>query len=199
MTDEYRTIEAGISCSTRVEFSRFLAEAIPVDSREAAELSILEIRQRYHDANHHCFAYRIGSDGAVVRFSDDGEPGGTAGKSILGMIDKRKLTNILVVVTRYFGGIKLGTGGLSRAYAESAESVLKLALEVVRFEKSKFNISFAHELTGRVMRIVSKYEAEICDRYYDEEVSLNLVVRKSILPKLLEDLVSSTGGKVRAR
>jgi uncharacterized YigZ family protein len=197
MSDEFRTIAGESAASTRVEGSRFLAVASPVESREEAEEWILRRRRKFHDATHHCFAYRIGPEGDEVRQSDDGEPSGTGGKPILGAIDRFGLTNLLLIVTRYFGGTKLGTGGLARAYAEAAEEALKSAVVIVRHRTGTLTVVFPHEQTGRVMHVVSRLGAGIEDTAYDEEVHLRIRIRKSMLEELRKELVSATSGNVR--
>lgn len=120
MSDTFHTIARAAEAEIKVDGSRFLAEAIPVDSRATVASEIEAIREREHKATHHCTAYRLGRDGADARSNDDGEPTGTAGPPILRQIEARDLTNTLVVVTRYYGGTKLGTGGLVRAYGDAA-------------------------------------------------------------------------------
>jgi uncharacterized YigZ family protein len=122
MSDTYRTLKEGASATLKVDGSRFLAEAVPVASRDEAEERIAAVRKREHRATHHCTAYRLGPEGDDFRYDDDGEPSGTAGQPILRRIHARDLTNTLVVVTRYFGGTELGTGGLMQAYGDAAEA-----------------------------------------------------------------------------
>ena len=122
-SDAYRTIEAPARAEQRVDGSRFLADAAPVTDRQDVAAQVEAIRSREHKATHHCTAYRIGAEGEEARYNDDGEPSGTGGAPILRQIDARTLTNTLVVVTRYFGGTELGTGGLARACPTGASAV----------------------------------------------------------------------------
>ena len=130
MRDEYQSIKADVTASIKVEGSKFIAAAFPVDLRLQTEQILANVRKEYFDATHHCYAYALGSEGKEFRYSDDGEPSGTAGIKILAAIQSKSLSDILVVVTRYFGGTKLGTGGLGRAYFESASRVLSDAVVV---------------------------------------------------------------------
>ena len=124
MEDTYLTLREGAEAQIKVKGSRFLAEAVPVADEAVAEAALATIRKREYNATHHCTAYRIGPAADLFRFNDDGEPSGTAGQPILRQIEGRELTNTLVVVTRYYGGTKLGTGGLIRAYGEAASLAL---------------------------------------------------------------------------
>ena len=197
MADEFRTIAAPVSTTTKVEGSRFLASALPVASREQADDAIASVRQRLYDATHHCFAYRLGTDGDEFRFSDDGEPSGTAGRPILTAIERSGFTNILVIVTRYFGGTKLGTGGLARAYGNATEQALVAAVPVHQYVTETLTITFPHSQTGNVMRAVSKAGAQIEQTEYDEEVHLTVRVRRSLLDDIGKELIDATSGNVR--
>lgn len=122
---DYLTIRETKQCETEISRSVFIARAYPSESEENALSALDSVRKEHYKATHHCYAYVIGADNKTVKFSDDGEPSGTAGRPILSMIEQYGLTNILLVVIRYFGGIKLGAGGLTRAYRNAAASVLK--------------------------------------------------------------------------
>lgn len=197
MIDELRTIVGESTTAIKIEGSRFLALALPVESKTDAEGRLAVVRQQYHDATHNCFAYRLGTDGSQFRYSDDGEPSGTGGKPILAAIDRLGLSNILVVVTRYFGGTKLGTGGLARAYGQAADECLKGATIVNRYTTELMRITFPHSQIGNVMRTVSKPGVEIEFTEYDDEVHLRLLVRTSLKSELKHELVENTAGNVR--
>ncbi len=177
--------------------SRFLADAVPVQSKDAAEEFLHGIRKKFHDATHHCYACRLGVDARESRASDDGEPGGTAGKPILAAIDREGLTNVLVVVTRYFGGTKLGTGGLVRAYGEAASMALADAGRKKQLITVPITIAVGHPLVSKVMHTVSRYGARIAETTYDEHVHFRLEVRPSRAESFKEDLVQATSGGVR--
>ena len=129
----YRTLAAKGEAELVIQRSRFIGRGFPVESEAAALAILADIRKAHWDASHNCFAYRIGPDGGCARYSDDGEPGGTAGLPMMEVLKSRGLTDLLVVVTRYFGGILLGAGGLVRAYTQSAKDALDAAgISVVR-------------------------------------------------------------------
>jgi len=195
--DSYRTISSSGAGEIKVLGSRFIARAIPVNSGMEAEEVLSRLRREFHDATHHCFAYRLGTQGDQFRFSDDGEPNGTAGRPILGAIQKNGLTNVLVVVIRSFGGTKLGTGGLSRAYADSAQLALGKGMVQVCYETDSIRVTFPHDQTGNVMHVVSKERVRIVDTQYDEEVHLLLTIRKSMTLAFKEELEKVTRGNVR--
>jgi uncharacterized YigZ family protein len=181
----------------KVQGSRFIATVAPAVSREAGEAFVESVRKEFYDATHNCFAYRVGIEASVCRFNDDGEPANTAGKPILAAVDKFALTNVALVVTRYFGGTKLGVGGLIRAYGDAAEAVLGKATIVTLYITQRIRASFPHAETNHVMHTVSKMEAKVVDTTYDEDVHLIIEVRVSRLNALNIMLVSLTRGSVR--
>jgi uncharacterized YigZ family protein len=197
MIDEFHTIAQHGHAETRILASRFFADAVPIKTKTDAESFLADIRKKSHDATHHCFAYRLGSSGDESRASDDGEPGGTAGKPILAAIDRGGLTNVLVVVTRYFGGTKLGTGGLVRAYGEAASLALERAGKKSELITSPLEFSVGHPKVSRVMHVVSRAGARIAETNYDEEVHFKLEVRRSQVATLRDELIQATGGGVR--
>jgi uncharacterized YigZ family protein len=179
MSDTYRTIASSATATLKVEGSRFLAEAVPVASREAAEKHIEAVREREHQATHHCTAYRLGTEGDEVRYNDDGEPSGTAGQPILRQMDARDLTNTLVVVTRYFGGTKLGTGGLMRAYGDAADAALDQASIVERVVRVPVQIRFAYDDTTPARQVLRQFDATVTDSDYTDVTELTVGVRAS--------------------
>ena len=197
MNDEFTTIRSKVRAEIKIEGSRFIAQAQPI--RQAADASdiLSAARKEFFDATHHCYAYRLGMTGGQFRTNDDGEPIGTAGKPILAAIDKFNLTDLVVVVTRYFGGTKLGAGGLARAYRYAAEQALGSAERVTRYVVDVLEAAFPHSHVGDVMHVVSKLGATITDTTYDEEVHITLEVRKSKLAELKSSLVNRTSGNVR--
>ena len=161
MQDTYYTPGHYARTESKVKGSRFIAEAKRVDSVKDAEAEIAAIRKREYNATHHCTAYRIGSDGHIFRYNDDGEPNGTAGAPILRQIDARQLTNILVVVTRYYGGTKLGTGGLLRAYGEAASEALAAALIEEHVIRTRVRLRFGYADTSPAMHTISRFDVAI--------------------------------------
>ena len=177
--------------------SRFIGTALPVSDRAGAEAAVGEVRKEHHNATHHCYAYRLGLRGEESRFNDDGEPSGSAGRPILGALERAGLTDLVVVVTRYFGGTKLGVGGLARAYGGAALLVLGSAEKETRYLVTTLRLSIPHTYVGEVMRTVSRLGVKIGDTTYDEEVHLTLEVRRSRLEPLKAGLVECTAGNVR--
>ncbi|NIM96571.1 MAG: YigZ family protein [candidate division Zixibacteria bacterium] len=196
-SDEYLTIKTSVRFKKKVEGSIFIATAIPVESEEAAEDSIEKISKEFFDATHNCFAWRIGkAPNQSLRFSDAGEPKGTAGKPILSAIQSENLHNVLIVVTRYFGGIKLGTGGLSRAYRQSAQSVLQKADKATKLVTSELVLSYPLSMTGRVNQVFGKYSVRIKDHGFEEKPTARIMVRATLLEKVKKALVQATNAQV---
>lgn len=195
MNDEFRTIKSSVRVETKVLGSRFMATALPVTTKVGAEQFIAGTRKEFRDATHNCFAYRIGTDGRDFRFNDDGEPGGSAGKPILFAIDKFELTDVAVVVTRYFGGTKLGVGGLARAYGGAAEQVLAKAEILTRYITQALEATFPHSQISNVMHVVSTFGAKILDTQYDEDVHMMVEVRCARVEELKGALINTTGGR----
>jgi uncharacterized YigZ family protein len=197
MEDRFSTIRARVRAELKVRGSRFIGTALPVNGKEEAEAAVGEIRKEYHNATHNCYAYRLGAGGEESRFHDDGEPSGSAGRPILGALDRAGVTNLVVVVTRYFGGTKLGVGGLARAYGGAASLVLERAERETRYLTSTLQLSVPHACVGEVMRAVSRFGARIGDTTYDEEVHLRLEIRTSKLEEVKAGLMECTAGNIR--
>lgn len=196
MSDTFRTLAApALAEPPKVKGSRFIGEAFPVATEAEAEAQLEAVRRREHAATHHCWALRLGTDGQRFRYSDDGEPSGTAGIPILRQIDARELTDVLVVVTRYFGGTKLGTGGLLRAYGEAAAAVLDAATVEVRIERVPVRLRFAYADTSPAMHALHAFDAEIAEQHYSDETELVVLVRRSQAEALREAFVEALGGR----
>ena len=195
MTDAYRTIDDRAEAETKVDGSRFIAEAIPVASREAAETKIEAVQNREHSATHHCTAYRVGRDGDTFHYNDDGEPSGTAGPPILRQIDARNLTNVVVIVTRYYGGTKLGTGGLVRAYGDAASLALDAAAIVERVVRVPVCIRFAYDDTSNASRLLRRFDAEVQDRDFTDVTQLTLGIRPSEVDRFKEAFTNALAGR----
>ena len=179
MSDTYRTLASSATIEIKIDGSRFIGEAMPVGNRDAAEDRIAAIQQREHDATHHCTAYRVGRAGDTFRYNDDGEPTGTAGPPLLRQIDARDLTNTLVVVTRYYGGTKLGTGGLARAYGDAAAEALDAAPIVERVIRVPVQIEFAYDDTSAANRLLQSFDVDVTDRDYTDVTRWTVAVRRS--------------------
>lgn len=178
--DTYKTIVAPTEGEYSEKRSKFLAFAFPVKDLEEAELYIEEHRKAYHNARHVCYAYMLGPDREDYRAYDDGEPSSTAGRPILGQINSNELTDVLVIVVRYFGGIKLGTGGLIQAYREAAANALDKAEVVVRTIDVVIDFSFEYPSMNDVMRIVKDFDATMLEQTaYGIGCSMSVRIRKS--------------------
>ena len=196
MHDEYKTIRSESRTETKVQGSRFIATATPITTKAEAEQFVGRIKKEFWDATHNCFAYRLGTDGREFRSNDDGEPSGSAGKPILAVIDKLELTDTAVVVTRYFGGTKLGVGGLIRSYSQAAEKALLLMEPITKYVIETFEATFPHSQISNVMHIVSRLGAKIVDTRYDEDVHLRLEIRRTRAGDLNSSLVNQTNGNI---
>mgnify|MGYP000183504920 CR=1 FL=1 len=184
MEDVYKTIETPAEGLYKEKGSKFIALAYPVRTEEAVKEIVEEIKVRYYDARHHCYAYRLGVDKKKFRANDDGEPSSTAGKPILGQILSYDLTDILIVVVRYFGGIKLGVSGLINAYRAAAADAIGHARIVEKTDDEVFRIKFDYTVMNEVMRVVKEEEPEILEQSYDMDCRMTLRIRKSMMPKL---------------
>ena len=184
--DKYKTITEkaigeGFYSESR---SKFLAFAHHVDSVEQALEIVKEYRKKYYNARHCCYAYRIGFMGEEFRMNDDGEPSSTAGKPILGQIDSNGLTNTLIIVVRYFGGVKLGTSGLIVAYREaSSEAIAHCDIEE-RFIEEQIKFTFSYPMMNAVMKIVKDMNPRIINQVFDNTCELTLSIRKSYADEL---------------
>lgn len=184
--DTYKSI-AGLSEGLfKDNGSRFIAKAYPVESEAKVREIVAAIRKEYHDARHHCYAYRIGLDGATWRANDDGEPSGSAGRPILGQIDSAGLSDILVVVIRYFGGIKLGIPGLIRAYKTSTADALSQAQVVEKVAGRWVTLRFPYDSLPVVMKTVKDLGLPQRGQSFQEECVLEVRVRRSLEQDFLE-------------
>lgn len=166
--------------------SRFIAEAFPVETEAEVKAIVDAAKKEYHDARHHCYAYRIGLDGSTFRANDDGEPSGSSGRPILGQIDSAGLSDVLVVVTRYFGGVKLGIPGLIRAYKTATADALANAEIVEKIAGKNYRISFEYLAMNSVMKMVKDMSLPQKNQDFGEKCSMELRVRLSQLDDFLE-------------
>jgi len=196
-TDEFSTVKSPARAETRVRGSRFIARLAQVRTEPAAREFIDRIARQDHDASHHCYAYRLGlGRETVARSSDAGEPSGTAGRPILESITSRGLSDVVVVVTRYFGGVRLGTGGLGRAYRECAGKALDAADTVRKVLTHEWRLRFPYPLAGEVGAVLQRYLARIVDQQYGEEVVLTVTVRQGRAEALREALREAGRGLI---
>jgi uncharacterized YigZ family protein len=189
-TDEYQTIEHLSEGSYKEKGSRFIAIAVPVQTIDELKQQIEKIRKQYHDARHHCYAYRLGPEPHESRQNDDGEPSGTAGKPIYGQIQSFGLTNILIVVVRYFGGVKLGTGGLIQAYKTAARDAITKGKIITRTWNVTLEIRFDYVHMDPVMRIIRDEGGRIIRQESIEKCSITLEVRKGNFESLVQKIAS---------
>ena len=196
MHDIYKTITKPAEGYLTEKKSKFLSFIYSVDSVDEAMELIEEYRKKYYNARHVCWAYMIGPDREEFRFNDDGEPSGTAGKPILGQINSFELTNVLILVVRYFGGTLLGTGGLIRAYKEAAANAISNAKIVEKTIDEVINIHFDYTLLNDVMRVLKQFESATWTQDFTESCRMTLTIRKSISDQLREILSSIYGVEV---
>ncbi len=182
--DTYRTITAlseGIYTEKR---SKFIAIALPVRTLEEVKQHLETYQKKYYDARHVCYAYMLGHERLNFRANDNGEPSGTAGKPILGQINSNELTDILIIVVRYFGGIKLGTSGLIVAYKAAAAEAISNATIIEKTVDDDVTVVFEYPFMNDIMRIVKEEEPEILEQSYDMDCLMKLRIRRSMMPKL---------------
>lgn len=189
MTDQYRTIThqmgEGFYSEKR---SKFLAFAHHVTTENEVKELLQAYKKKYYDARHCCYAYMLGADRSVFRANDDGEPSSTAGKPILGQINAHELTDILIVVVRYFGGTKLGTSGLIVAYRTAAAAAIENAQIETRYVEDIIDYSFTYPLLNEVMRVVKELEPRIVSQAFDNTCHISLAIRKSQAAELRQRL-----------
>lgn len=184
MEDVFKTI-ASVSKSTYTEKrSKFIAYAIPVQSTEEVKAEIDKLRKEYYDSRHVCWAYMLGAYRDEFRSNDDGEPSGTAGKPILGQINSHELTNTLIAVVRYFGGIKLGTSGLIVAYREAAAEVIAESVIIEKTVDCRLSFRFEYPFMNDVMKIVKDLEPTILSQGYDMDCQMEVEIRKGLFDEL---------------
>ena len=195
----YQTLKSPIQAEFKDKGSRFLAFAYPVQTAEQVKKHVDDLRQEHHKARHWCYAYRLGVDGNQFRANDDGEPSGSAGRPILGQIDSFELTDVLVVVVRYFGGVKLGTGGLVRAYSDAVSLVLPEVPRVRRQQLTVWALVVPHAQAGRLeaelRATTARTHIEIVGVDYGAEATLRVAAADD--DTLLHTVASLTKGSVQ--
>lgn len=190
----YKTVKKDAFAETEIKKSRFLAHIAEVRSEEEAEALIKETKKKYYDASHSCSAYILNSDKGIRHSSDDGEPSGTAGKPILDVISGAGLSNVIVIVTRYFGGTELGTGGLVRAYSGATAEVLKNSeiVEVTDARLIEFVIDYG--LLPKLQHVCMELGIIIYETEYLEKVKISVLITKEISGKFYKELIEMTAG-----
>ena len=185
-TDTYRSIEAASEGLFKDNGSRFIALAYPVETEDQVRDIVAGLRKEYHDARHHCYAYRLGHLGDRFRANDDGEPSGSAGRPILGQIDSAGLSDILVVVVRYFGGIKLGIPGLIRAYKTSTADALAHATVVEKVAGRSFRVRYDYLDMNAVMKVLKDLSLPVSGQIFDTQCSVDVRVRLTLVEAFRE-------------
>lgn len=189
MTDEYKTITEVIGEGFYSEKrSKFLAFAHHVETIDEIKDILASYRKKYYDARHVCYAYVLGADKADFRANDDGEPSSTAGKPILGQINSYDLTNVLVIVVRYYGGVNLGTGGLIVAYRTAATDALDHATIETRLVEEVITYSFPYPMMNAVMRVIKEMQPRIVSQTFDNTCSISMSIRQEMAPVLRDRL-----------
>lgn len=182
--DTYKTIAAPAESVYTEKRSKFIAIALPVRTLAEIKAYLDEYQKKYYDARHVCYAYMLGAERKEFRANDNGEPSGTAGKPILGQINSNELTDILVIVVRYFGGIKLGISGLIVAYKTAAAQALSEAQIIEKTVDEQVTVVFEYPFMNDIMRIVKEESPEILNQSYDMDCVMTLRIRKSQMPRL---------------
>lgn len=188
MEDLYKTIVSPAEGLYKEKGSKFLSFAYPVQSEGQIKELVAELKDKYYDARHHCYAWMLGADKKNFRANDDGEPSSTAGRPILGQIQSNDLTNVLIVVVRYFGGTKLGVSGLINAYREAAADALRNAEIVEKTVDEQIRICFSYLVLNDVMKIVKEENPEILERHFELQCEMLLSIRQKDMENLKERL-----------
>lgn len=197
--DSYLTLAEPAEALYKEKGSKFLAYAYPVRDEEQIRECLDALRKRYYDATHHCYAWRLGADGRNYRVNDDGEPSSTAGRPILGQLLSFSVTDVLVVVVRYFGGTKLGVSGLIAAYKESALAVLSVARIVERTVDVRFEVEFGYLVMNDVMRVVKEMRPEVLEQRFDNLCTMRLSIRAGRADALRERLQKIEGIQIETK
>ena len=195
MLPEYRTIYQGGEDEIVEKKSRFIATVIPAETEEEALDFIEKTKKKYWDARHNCSAFVIGERGQLQRCSDDGEPNGTAGKPMLDVLLGNELRNVAVVVTRYFGGTLLGTGGLVRAYSGAVKAGLEASVVITKIMGVKLHIETDYTTFGKIQYILAQRELKILDTVYTDKVELEVLVPKTELEQVMHAITEGTNAQ----
>ena len=193
MSDIFYTIESTSEAIYREKMSRFLAFAVPVKSADEARQVIKDYQNKFHDARHVCWAYMIGPQRLEFQLNDNGEPSGTAGKPILGQINSFNLTDIVIIVVRYFGGIKLGTSGLIVAYREAAKMAIEEASIVECHDMAQVSFTFPYMSMNDVMKIGKSGDVRIVEQQFDNSCSMTIEMRRDFFDSIRQRLLSIDG------
>lgn len=197
LEDSYFTILKTVSSELKISKSKFIAQAIPFSSQTEIPEIIKAFKKEFYDASHHPYAFRVGINKDNFRFSDDGEPSGSAGKPVLEAIDKHSLTDVIVIVARYFGGVKLGVGGLRRAFFEASDLCLNDAEKIEKLITEKLDLEFDYTYMNQVMNLIESEKIKLLKNSSAEKCKLQLEVRLSKIDKVKTELQSFTNGSIK--
>lgn len=189
MTDSYLTVENRVETLYKEKGSKFFSFVFPVKDLTEVKSILDELKKKYYDATHHCYAYILGFEKETFRMNDDGEPSSTAGKPIYGQLQSKNLTNVLLVVIRYFGGTKLGVSGLIKAYKTAAAECLSAAMIVEKKVRLSYKVMFPYEKMNAVMSLLKEIKAEQTKHIFETECSMEILVESSQQNKF-EDAIS---------
>lgn len=185
-TDTYLTIGAPAEGLYKEKGSKFIAYAFPVSDEQQIKDIASRLKKEHHSARHLCFAWRLGADYALFRVNDDGEPSGTAGKPIFGQIQQHQLSDILVVVVRYFGGILLGTSGLTNAYKLAAADALTHAVIIEKIVETTIEVEFDYLAMNDFMQILKEFQLEMKESHFDLTCSAKILVRRQLISIIMD-------------
>lgn len=195
--DSYRVLLEGGSAEITEKKSRFIATVAKCETEEEASRFIESVKKKYWDARHNCSAFVVGDKGELTRCSDDGEPGGTAGRPMLEVLLSEGIRNVAVVVTRYFGGVLLGTGGLVRAYTQAVKEGLSACVIGVNRHGCEMEIATDYNGVGKILYLLGQRGLEPADSEYTDRVTLRLVLPSEEEEALRREITEATGGKAR--
>jgi uncharacterized YigZ family protein len=184
LQDSYLSVSGESRGIYREKASKFIAVSLPASTEDEVKRHLEELKKTYHDANHHCYAYRLGLENQLYRMNDDGEPSGSAGKPIYGQILSTGLSDLLVVVIRYFGGTKLGIPGLIHAYRTAAREALDNAVIIEKVIRIQFKITFEYQMMNEIMKILKDEGVKIVNQTSLDHCEIDFLVRKSHMDKL---------------
>ncbi len=199
-TDQFLQLKDKCRSEEKIKGSRFVANAAPVATEKEAQEFIGEIKKEFHDATHNCYAWKIGVGRKQrYRYNDGGEPSGTAGRPILKSINSTYASNVCVVVTRYFGGAKLGTGGLMRAYGRISYGLLKSCESEKKYSTETITFSVDFDFVNVAHSVIDSFSAELKDSHYDEKVTFEVEVRASKMSAFKAKIIEATNGQVKIK
>ena len=186
--DTYKTVTSRSEGICKDKGSKFIGIALPVRTEEEVKKKLTDIKAEYHDARHHCYAFMLGANKSASRYNDDGEPSGTAGRPILGQINSKDLTDILIVVVRYFGGTKLGVRGLINAYKAAALEAITTARIISKTVDEIYLVQFDYPMMNQVMQIIKDSNVKILSQDFDLKCRLEYLVRKNLADQVFNRL-----------